>query len=428
MNLRRTATICVFAWLAGAVSLVIASGPLHVTGPFANQPGQPYRWTLNPIPYTTDKGLLGNQTNTQADALVADAFNVWHGVSTASISFQRAGQLGTDITENNILTFQNAIQGCNDPTQPTNAIIYDVDGSIVEALGDDKDSILGFAGPACFNGATGTYTRGWAVLNGWFIDGSSPPPGTAGHSQVSIDKFRTVFIHEFGHLIGLDHSQINLNCLTNRASCPVGSADLAGVPTMFPVLLDVSQGILKTDDKASLSQLYPAGNFESTTGRIRGRVVFSDGVTPAQGYNVIARKVGDARITAVSSVSGYLFTPCGENTLAPAALRSCGYGANSSLYPYGSDDQTLIGVYDIRGLPAGDYTIEVEAIHNTGEHAFIDGSGVGPIGATLGFQFKMPWNPAGLTVTVTANHTEEGEDVILNGTPPRYDAWEDAGP
>ena len=56
---------------------------------------------------------------------------------------------------------------------------------------------------------------------------------------------------------------------------------------------------------------------------------------------------------------------------------------------------------------------------------FVEGSSVGPIGQWLGFQFKMPWTAAQLTVTVTANNTEVGKDLIFDGTPPRYDAWED---
>ena len=47
-----------------------AGGPYFVTGPDAINPGQPYRWMVNPLPYQTDRGGLGNQTNAQANDLV----------------------------------------------------------------------------------------------------------------------------------------------------------------------------------------------------------------------------------------------------------------------------------------------------------------------------------------------------------------------
>ena len=429
MNRRKSVYFAVLLLVIGTTTAPVqAGGPLYVTGPSADQPGQAYRWALNPIPYQTDKGMLGNQTNTAANAMVADSFNVWHGASTANIGFSNSGQLSFDITSGNILSFANAIGDCPDTTQPTNAVIYDVNGSIITALGSDNNSVLGFSGAICTEDASGTYTRGWTVLNGRFIDGQ---PDSSSHASVTLDVFKTVLTHEFGHLIGLDHSQINLNCYTD-ASC--STEDMAGVPVMFPVLLEDTANTLKTDDVAAVSALYPASDFGATTGRIQGNVLFSDGKTPAQGYNVIARLVSDPRTTAVSCVSGYLFTAGASNPFAPADLDEEQF--------YGSQDQSLIGSYDIPGLPPGDYTIEVEAIYNSGDIPFIDASGVGPIGSFLLFQYKLPGTcdpqylnypsssgdscSAKSTVNAVAGTvTNTNTDVIFLGTPPRYDSWED---
>jgi hypothetical protein len=304
--------------------------------------------------------------------------------------------------------------------------VYDVNGSVLNALGYDNNSVLGFAGIVCTDDAAGVFTRGWSVMNGRFIDGN---PRTPSHDTVSLELFKTTFTHEFGHQLGLDHSQINLNCLTD-ISCP--REDLAGVPMMFPVLLDEELPYLKTDDKAAISVLYPSDSFSSTTGRIQGRVLFSDGQTPAQGYNVIARKVGDSRSTAVSCVSGFLYTAVPGNPFEPDTYDQF----------YGSQDKTLVGYYDIPGLPPGEYTLEVEAINNSGSNPFVRGSSVGPIGAEFDFQFTMPGscqlqflnNPSSpsddcdafTTVTVEAGETVTTQtDIIFLGTPPRYDAWED---
>jgi len=423
------ALILVFlAGLAACMTPARAGGPLYVTGVTATQPGKPYRWEVNPLPYKTDRGGLGNQTNAQADSLVSEAFQVWQDVNTSDISFQNVGELDYDVTGNNILTFMNALGNCEDASRPVNSIVYDLNGSALTALGYDNNSVLGFAGSICTDDVNGIYTRGWSVLNGRFIDGS---PDTINHQTVTLEEFKVTFIHEFGHLIGLDHSQINLNCLT-EISCP--AEDQEGVPTMFPILLEESQAALKTDDKAALSLLYPNPSFELTTGRVQGRVLFADGLTQAQGYNVIARLVEDPRRTAVSCMSGFLFTAGAGNPFMPEGL-------DTDLF-YGSRDQTLIGYYDIPGLPPGDYTIEVEALNNSGQYPFVDGSSVGSIGNDLGFQFKMPGTcepqylnypsspgdscSAKSTVTVGAGATlSANTDVIILGTPPRYDAWED---
>jgi hypothetical protein len=166
---------------------------------------------------------------------------------------------------------------------------------------------------------------------------------------------------------------------------------------------------------------------------------FSDGTTPAQGVNVIARQVDDpatpqdeSRRIAVSSVSGFLFTACVGNPVSTPG--DCG-----PITIFGSRDTSLIGFYDIPGLPAGDYTVEVEAI----DPDFIGGSRVGPIG-DLGFQFPLP-GPAEFysgpgeagssaldppdsffVLTVSAGSVRDNIDIILNDTLPGFDAWESA--
>jgi hypothetical protein len=434
MKLRRK-IICfvvLLAFPAAGITPVWAGGPLYVTGPNSNHPGQPYRWDIRLdqqfIYWYNDRGGLGNQSNAAANNMVAEAMQVWEQVPTSTVLFQIVDYLDYDVTANNILAFQNAIYNCRDTSQPTNSIVYDVDGSLIKALGMDNNSTLGFSSAVCSNDETGTYTRGWVVSNGRFIDGQAD---SSSHSSVTLNVFKGVFVHEIGHLIGLDHSQINLNCLTDT-SCP--TEDLAGVPVMFPILLDNADAALKTDDIAAVSALYPASDFGSSTGRIQGRVLFADGQTPAQGYNVIARLQGDPRRKAVSCVSGYLFTAATGNSLVPPWL--------NEEEPLGSQDQSLIGYYDLPGLPSGAYTIEVEAIYNSGDIPFVDSSGVGPIGNYLGFQYKMPGTcslqylnypsspsdscSAKSTVTVGAGIIiNTNTDVIFLGTPPRYDAWED---
>jgi len=201
-----------------------------------------------------------------------------------------------------------------------------------------------------------------------------------------------------------------------------------------------------TDDAAGVSNLYPTSNYASTTGEIKGHAYFSDGVTPAQGLNVIARNVTNGRVAAVSSVSGVLFTGCVgiPVSVLPASSQDC--NPNNPASGSGSQDQSLTGVYDIKGLSPGTYTVEVEGINNSGQIPFTGGSGLNPIGI-YGFEFPLPQTPGAPTpcspeylsapvatcsassatqITLNAGEVKTtGTDVILINTPPRYDAWED---
>jgi hypothetical protein len=316
-------------------------------------------------------------------------------------------------------------------------VIYDTDGSIIDATQGTGQSnlILGFAYPTCLTSDTvnNFYNRGLALMNG------------KGTTDAELDA---IMIHEFGHMLGLDHTQVNVECL-NFFGC--SSDALVGLPTMFPILIDEAEMTTPaTDDIAGLSALYPETvndlangkvPFATTTGTITGRILFSDGATQAQSFNVVARQVDDpstlgldeSKIIAVSSVSGFLFTADNGNPIVPYP------GISPSLN--GSRDKTLIGYYEIPGLPGlppGNYTVEVEAI----DGSFTAGSGVGALGS-LGIVFPMPSTacPDGefyetgdtnndicsdkTPIPVGANTQTDNINIILNGTPPRYDLWED---
>jgi hypothetical protein len=211
---------------------------------------------------------------------------------------------------------------------------------------------------------------------------------------------------------------------------------------MFPILFcqarkDAGLPVLSPDDVSWISILYPNSTTVSNYGIISGTVYFNDGVTPAQGVNVIARLLDDpstpedeSRRVAVSVVSGYLFT--GNPGQSVTASLPQPYENNTNGSAYGSRNPALIGYYQI-AVPPGTYTVEVESVFS----AFRGGSSVGPLSPPApmpgmpkfwrlnGSAFDFPLQRD--TITVHPGDKITGIDIILGGNYERFDEYEDSG-
>lgn len=326
--------ICVLA----ITNVSESAGPLLV-----NKNGEVVVWdTDQPVLFTPDQGRLGLFSNVEAIKTTSELFGIWENIPTSSITFEQDGQLNDDIDGRNILSFLNSTGSDMSP------IIFDDDGSIIDALNGvgANEVVIGSAGInsiSVINGVMKNIVSGLAIMNGRFFDGLSKP------DDLLLEDFRGTFAHEFGHFIGLGHTQINMGQLT------LHNPD--NVPLMFPVSINGIGETVQIDDVASVSSLYPASSFNRSSAVITGRVFLEDGVTQFQGANVIARNVSNPDVIAISSVSGFLH-------IDPADPDS-----------RGSNDSSLIGFYEIRGLEAGDYIVVVEQI----DPSFSGGSRVGPL-------------------------------------------------
>lgn len=399
------------AWRTARGSMALLAALLPATAVQAGGPllvrsnGTPYVWsTASEIPYRTDNGRLSATVDEPSvRSRVLAMFNVWENVGSANVGYNRAGFINSTagFSDGDVSTGAeyNAVEAtCNNGSQ--SPIIYDADGTIFTDLGVDVMSVIGFAGPCAIDASN--YLSGQAVMNGLFQDGQPAPV-----QDITTAEFDAAFVHEFGHFSGLDHSQINVNC---QFGC--GNDDLAGLPTMFPLLVHVSQGVLSVDDVAWISKLYPqagAGGFASTHGTIAGTVYFSDGQSHAQLVNVIARQVDTGlnqdRTTAASVVSGYRFAIFHGNPINDPG------GAGS-----GGTAPALIGLYEIP-VPPGTYTVEVESI----DPGFTEGSSVGgPIRIAMPGTAPAPIGP----ISVAAGGTTSDHDFVLIGTDPRFDQFE----
>ncbi len=440
-----------------------AGGPLFVGGPAFGVDGQPFTWdpAAMPIQYRVDGGPMSATssgqiviTNAAGISRVQSMFQTWQSVSTAAVSFKNAGPIlpTAGFSDGDVSTAAefNAVYGsCQAGTQ--SPIIFDANRAILSQLGIDP-LVIGFS-TQCKLSASGHILADLVLLNGAFQNGVTPP-------QLDANQFNEAIIHEMGHLLGLDHSQINLDLFTSAMSSGQFGAcnidELAGLPLMFPISfcqarLDAGLPQLAPDDLAWISKLYPSGTFASKYATISGSIYFSDGKTPTQGVNVIARQVDNPNTTqnesfriAVSVVSGYRFTgnpgqSVTSNYLSctPAGKSPCPvsgfFDDNSGGSSLGTRDVLYAGSYDIP-VPAGaSYTVEVKSVYSQ----FTGGSGVGPLDPPIPLPgFAEAWDkqessyddPSAKDAIPTApGQSITGIDILLNGTNPRFDQYEDGG-
>jgi VCBS repeat protein len=302
--------------VVGSCSVVLAGGPL-----VSSTDGTPVGWnTSAAVRYTTDRSGLGLLSRSEAVRLAGDLFDVWEGVPTATIAFVHDGSLSVDVDGTNFGPYLGPYGGATAPLGQS-VTVFDADGAIFDTLFGVGTSVLGFAGPTFLSDGTTTVAigdpvppgsrivEGLAFLNGKWIDGIDNP--AAGNHEMSLDLFKAVFVHEFGHFAGLDHTQVH--GLLNPPDSDQGGYTTP-VETMYPFISDTGQATPERDDSVALSALYPVSNFAATTGTVRGRVLTQDG-SPVSGINVVARNLGDDR-DALSYLSGTTVVPPGAFTLA----------------------------------------------------------------------------------------------------------------
>jgi len=379
-----------------------AGGPLLVS-----RSGDPFLWgNTSSIPYFTDQGGLGSFDNQAALALIAEAFSAWDSssISTVKLSFSRSGSLGGDI--DTLAEYENLVLDCDDST---NAIIFDQDGAIIEALFgvSKKTEVIGFAGITCITtNPPFRITKGSALLNGLFINGDSDDG-----AEITQEEFKSTIVHELGHFLNLDHTQVNGHFFLGDKDDPgfeayrsAGDPPATSMQLMFPFLI---VGLAQPanplmDDIAAISTLYPSSSFSSSTGSISGNIYLSNGVTPFQGGNVIARNVNDPYTSAVSNVSGANYCPtCTGTGTAPLVLK---------------------GAYEINGLVL-DQTYSVEIVNINSQ--FTAESGVGPLPIPVQLPGREEFysgedesadDVSSTPTTITVSNTVSNVNIILNGT------------
>jgi flagellar hook capping protein FlgD len=295
-------------------SFGFAGSPVAIYDPATRTP---YHWPAGNVNVYMDSGTNGFLTNTQSDNLTTNAMNEWINVATAYFSAINAGKIklnnvATDITAANAGQVISYPEGHDAPNGGGIFVIYDSDGTICSNFFGFPPGVLGVSSLEFTQPGTPFITESWVVLNGAAIDpgDTSPYPGAS---------FGGVYTHEFGHTIGLAHTQVNGSALFFGDNIgPGGCSPLAGTPavsqmeTMYP-FIDPTPGtgsgiyeatVDQLDDVATLSDLYPTAGWPNNTGTITGKIFMPDGTSEVRGVNVIARKLTDPDGNCISAMSG----------------------------------------------------------------------------------------------------------------------------
>jgi hypothetical protein len=371
-------------------SALFAGGPKYVAGTSYFDPavvGQPVHWSNGVVNYYVDQGSLNVQIdNQQATAMVDAAATLWSSVSTAGVSLKNSGFLGEDVSSANVapgsrMFGSQAVAAPSDVSSTaTNfplAIIYDVDGGIIDTLfgGGSADST------SCQNNGVfawidnirtdATIAHAVILLNGLCATNAS---------LVAMMQYQLA--SAFGRVLGLDYAQVNHGTAAN------GQTDAAfGWPIMDPLsgVCGPAGGTcipdpdhLRYDDIAALNRLYPItpANLSQFPGKqitaantvsIRGSVNFRHG-TGMQGVNVVARPLDSSGNPlyqyTVTAVSGVLFKGKRGNPITGWTDAD-----GNPLAMWGSDDPALQGSFDLSGTPlppgmtSARYQITFEAIN-----------------------------------------------------------------
>ena len=293
--------------------------------------GNPLLWDVaDTLFYNPENGALkssGSFDQDQTLQLLQEAFDTWGDLPGVQLKVARGAFLPDQGLPDgvNAGNYQGFLgEGTEEcypdffPVSGTNCvspIIFDEDGEIIDDLFGtcSKFSILGFAGFDDVEDGSGDparriVRRGQALFSGACLNPAVTKAGCGSCNRVLSDnEIRTIVTHEVGHLMGMDHSQVNpaifSQCNQSLNGCPAEVAD--GLPTMFPILVNGAEMLnLHRDDEAYLRELY--GNPIQDTCAVSGSVFASDGTTEVRGVEVVAVNTDEAlELTdRISFVSG----------------------------------------------------------------------------------------------------------------------------
>ncbi|VAW50879.1 hypothetical protein MNBD_GAMMA06-1792 [hydrothermal vent metagenome] len=310
----------------------ITGGPSYISG---SNGITPVTYQNPNITIHVESGTFGPLSNSAANQLVSEAFDLWNNVNSSNISLSlNQTAIKLDINENNYTDYLpdvNFTQFKNNDN--LNPLVYDNNGEIIDLFfGQETGLIVGFSASIRKLGDS-YFSEGYTVINGQ-------------NFGLISTSFKLLIAHEIGHFFGLDHTQVNINNQeTNFGSTQFCSTkDQSAYPAMYPFLC---RGIettheevtLHQDDISAVSALYPSVNIGDSFGILQGRFVDNNN-NAILGANIWAENTTTGEV--VSIVSDYLtqgtgfyklYLPPGNYTLHANSINAQFYGG-SSIGPY----------------------------------------------------------------------------------------------
>jgi Carboxypeptidase regulatory-like domain/Matrixin len=223
---------------------------------------------------------------------------------------------------------------------PTSAIAYQFAGLTAGLPGEEDGlSTLGFRSRPELDRVLASTNflvdmSSGALLESDIFFNASFSWSTAPAGEVGRFDLESIALHEIGHLSGLGHSALGETELREGG----GRRVLGAEAVMFPIAFasgTIAGRTLKADDIAGISDLYPDGNFTTSTGSISGTVT-KDG-QPIFGAHIVA------------------FDPASGSMVATFSLNAQGQ-------------------FSINGLSPGPHVVRVEPLDDAEIDSFFDAS------------------------------------------------------